>query len=188
MKIVAVLMIFIPSMALAQAPSFDCALATSADEIAICADPELAELEQTLADAFQALTDQQGFKAAKSIATPILVQRRQCGSDAQCIYDLFRSAILKYQQAGVVELTSAPDNATNINELIIEWQDANGRCRDAEGAADIDQQCGLRDALADQLNNIGLCQGNYMFDTPDFQMATLLRERWIPCLYTELLN
>lgn len=184
MKFIAVFAVFIPSVAFAQAPSFDCALATRADEIAICSDPQLAELEKTLADAYQALKDQQGPNAAKSIGTPILMHRRQCGSDAQCIYDVFESGIAKYQEAGV--LVVAP--AAEMNTLISEWHDANGNCRDAQGADDVNQQCGLRDQLGQQLNYIGLCQGNYLFDSPDFQMATILRERWIPCIYTELLN
>jgi uncharacterized protein len=169
MKLIVVFAVFVPSVAFAQAPSFDCALATRADEIAICSDPQLAELEKTLADAYQALKDQQGPNAAKSIGTPILMHRRQCGSDAEYIYDVFESGVAKYQEAGVLDVALA----TEMNTLTSEWHDANGNCRDAQGADDVNQQCGLRDQLGQQLNYIGLCQGNYLFDSPYFQMATI---------------
>lgn len=188
MKSVAIFVVFLPSISLAQTPSFDCRLATRADEIAICSDPQLSELEKTLADAYQAVKDQQGANVAKSIGTPILTHRRKCGSDTQCIYDVFQDAVSKYQEVGVMDVTPTVNIAPQMNDFISQWQDANARCRDAEGADDLNQQCGLRDEIAEQLNTIGLCQASYMFDSSDFKMATILREHWVPCVYTELLN
>ncbi len=191
MKIHPVLIVFAScaTPAFAQVPSFDCSLATRPDEVTICADPQLSELEKTVSDAYQAAKDQLGKNLAKSIGAPILAHRRQCGSDAQCIYDVLQGALIKYQDAGII--AAAPqisDAATAMNNLINEWHDSNGACRDAVGAEDVNNQCGLRDQLAEQLNEIGLCQGNYLFDSPDFDMATILREHWVPCIYTELLN
>ena len=71
----------------AQSASFDCAKAAAPDEIAICANPELAGLDRLVAAGYQNLQRRLGIEMANRIHLPFLRARRACKSDAFCIFE-----------------------------------------------------------------------------------------------------
>ena len=81
-------------------PSFDCRKATFADEIRICADPELARLDRLVAGGYHFLLERFGQGPARAIAAPLLASRRACGADAGCIKNAQISAIRELQRHG----------------------------------------------------------------------------------------
>ena len=166
--------------ALAQEPSFDCVQATSPDELAICDSPVLATLEAKGAQAFaQVSIDHEAV--AKAIARPALQARRECGADAACIEDVLMQALYSYWTAG-----ARSDQADEMDWLIADWAEANLTCRESIDPEVGLEACSARNLLTVQLHDIGLCEGAYLLDLPDFATATLLRERWVPCFYPEL--
>jgi uncharacterized protein YecT (DUF1311 family) len=84
------------SVATAVAPSFDCQRARYSDEIAICHDPRLAQMDLNLAGLYTGL---------RSVATPRerkfldadqanwVNQRRACGPDARCIATSYKGRV-----------------------------------------------------------------------------------------------
>jgi len=64
-------------------PSFDCAAAKAPDEVAICASPELAEMDLMIDKAYRGYTPE--FGKAKDIARALLNDRRACRDDTACI-------------------------------------------------------------------------------------------------------
>ena len=72
----------------AHAASFNCRLAEHADERAICADPHLSNQDVRLATAYHLLQQQLlmgGRGALQDEQQAWLRQRRQCGTDHQCL-------------------------------------------------------------------------------------------------------
>jgi uncharacterized protein len=71
-----------------QGPSFSCAKASSADEIAICSNPRLAEMDQVLAKAFSTIRAA-GKPYEKELVLDTarfqLAVRKACGSNTYCI-------------------------------------------------------------------------------------------------------
>jgi len=84
----------------ASGPSFDCRRARSADEIAVCGDPELARLDRLIGQGYQELIAQIGEGTARTVAAPLLAARRACGPDVGCIKNAQLSAIRELQQRG----------------------------------------------------------------------------------------
>lgn len=70
----------------AAGPSFDCKKASSPDEIAICHNPKLAELDSLISDGYRKLAGQLGKDVANRINAPFFRQRRTCGGDELCIF------------------------------------------------------------------------------------------------------
>jgi hypothetical protein len=66
-------------------PSFDCSLAVTADEIAICSNSELANLDLQVSEAFKMVKEAAGDDLAKEIARNALKERRACKDDVLCI-------------------------------------------------------------------------------------------------------
>jgi uncharacterized protein len=91
-------------------PSFDCRRARFADELAICADSELARLDRAIGDGYQVLLERVGQTPARAIAAPLLASRRACGSDVGCIKDVQISTIRELQRRGapIAYAESAP--------------------------------------------------------------------------------
>ncbi len=81
----------------ANAASFDCARASAPDEIAICGNPELSELDVRMATLYAVrmklpmLMGSRG--AAKDEQVAFLATRGACGADASCIADAYRARI-----------------------------------------------------------------------------------------------
>ena len=168
--------------ALAGEPSFDCAAATQADEQAICGDTALADLESLAAEGYVRTKDSISADAANGIAGPALAARHACGGYRACIMGVLTDAIDAYDDA----MGYAPGPHSVMNGLIADWQAANETCRGSSDPAATDQACAARDDAARALHGMGLCEGKYSFDDPNFDMATVLRDRWIPCTYTDL--
>lgn len=77
---------FAISFPLAAEPSFDCSKAKMADELAICSNPGLSELDRTVARGYQLLTNKLGTKNANRVHLPFLKARRACAGDVVCIF------------------------------------------------------------------------------------------------------
>jgi uncharacterized protein len=75
-------------------PSFNCHRARSADEITICHNPELAEMDNTLAYLYSTVRKQLRPSARKNFQQDEaywLQQRRDCGRDQDCIRDAYQN-------------------------------------------------------------------------------------------------
>lgn len=66
-------------------PSFDCNLAETEDEIAICGSNRLASLDLINAESYKMLKEVMGKEQAKEFARAALKERRKCKGDVQCI-------------------------------------------------------------------------------------------------------
>jgi uncharacterized protein len=97
------------NQATASGPSFDCRRARSADEIAVCGDPELARLDRLIGQGYQEMVAQIGEGPARSVATRLLAARRVCGSDVGCGKNAQLSAIRELQQRGATISNAEPD-------------------------------------------------------------------------------
>jgi uncharacterized protein YecT (DUF1311 family) len=93
----------------ASGPSFDCRRARSADEIAVCGDPELARLDRLIGQGYQELLAQIGEGPARSAAASSLAARRACGADVGCIKNVQLSAIRELQQRGATIVNAEPE-------------------------------------------------------------------------------
>ncbi len=179
MILITAIALFLANAAQAQTPSFDCNKAATDDEFAICSDDYLSNLDVLYANAYAAIKRDQGATVAKAFAAKVMARRRACGWDIGCIANVLENALNGLEN-------QADSETGTMNDLIDAWNQANGICRGSNDAAKIDRYCHLRDQLDQDLQRIGLCAGNYLFDYPDFEMATILREKWIPCIYKDL--
>jgi uncharacterized protein len=91
----------------AATPSFDCNKARYPDEIAICASPELADLDNQVAKGYAYVKSTQGGQLADALGIPLWRARQGCGADPDCIRQRQIQAILAYQAAGAP--VSVPD-------------------------------------------------------------------------------
>ena len=97
-SLAAFILVFAPAAAMAQGPSFDCARAATPDEAAICADPQLSELDRLIASAY---AQAHAFRPriAQAMARNGLANRRACRADRSCILDAQMALIGHYQRA-----------------------------------------------------------------------------------------
>ncbi len=87
----------------AQAASFDCRKARTADEVAVCSDPLLSELDDIMADFYRRLRHYtQNFDNAMGLqaqlvdeARDFLRRRADCGDDRTCLEQTYRTRILE---------------------------------------------------------------------------------------------
>jgi uncharacterized protein len=95
-------------------PSFDCQQASTASELAICADLELAELDTEMARLYA----QSRKTAATAVAENLIAQQRawlkkraKCGADVACLKFRFRERIaeLKSEDAPANEASASMD-------------------------------------------------------------------------------
>jgi uncharacterized protein len=70
-------------LAYADGASFNCANARSKDEIAICKDPVLPDIDYLIGKAFDGFKPE--FRSKRDVARAFLADRSICGSDAACI-------------------------------------------------------------------------------------------------------
>lgn len=76
-----------------EGPSFDCRLARSATEQAICASAELSRIERRMVEAYEAAAARIGRSAARSVADEQLARREACGADPDCIAERLTVAL-----------------------------------------------------------------------------------------------
>lgn len=67
----------------AEGPSFNCANAKSQDELAICADPVLSNIDYLINKAFSDFKPE--FRSKREVARAFIADRNLCESDAACI-------------------------------------------------------------------------------------------------------
>ncbi len=89
------LMVASPAAAQGSGPSFDCAKAASADELAICANPYLARIDVLVAGAYADFVPEFG-SSKRAIGKWLLDDRYTCGSDAACIAAVQVNALQTY--------------------------------------------------------------------------------------------
>ncbi|NTI49034.1 hypothetical protein G6L94_11975 [Agrobacterium rhizogenes] len=90
----AVFGVFVASSA--NAVSFDCSKASSADERAICSNDELSSLDDAV-DAGYREARRSSPNAARPLSRALLAERRSCGSDAACLKAAMTKAIGAYK-------------------------------------------------------------------------------------------
>ncbi len=98
-----VVMAVVASAGAAQAASFDCCKARTADEVAVCADPLLSELDEIMADFYWRLRRYtRNFDNAMGLqaqlvdeARDFLRRRADCGGDPDCLEQAYRTRILE---------------------------------------------------------------------------------------------
>jgi uncharacterized protein len=96
---------FTGSAAFAEGPSFDCKKAKAEDEIAICGDERLAELDRIASIAYDQALEVSGRESAQAPARDGLAERSACGADVDCILAAQVNTILLFQELGaLVEL------------------------------------------------------------------------------------
>ena len=85
----------------ANAASFDCRKARTPDEVAVCADPLLSELDEIMADFYRRFRHYtENFDNAMGLqaqlvdeARDFLRRRAACGSDVRCLEEVYRQRI-----------------------------------------------------------------------------------------------
>ena len=97
---------------LTAAPSFDCGAATQADEMVICATPELARLDRAVVEGYEHMLGRDGSAAAKSVAEPLLRRRHACGPDIDCVKRVQLTAIAAFQARGAPDQVPAQAQVT----------------------------------------------------------------------------
>ncbi len=78
----------------ADGPSFNCAKATSEDELAICADPMLSDIDNLINKAFATFKPE--FRSKREVARAFIVDRKMCGADVGCIASVQARTIETY--------------------------------------------------------------------------------------------
>lgn len=93
-------------------PSFNCRAASQPDEMAICANPELARLDRAVVEGYEHVLGSDGAGAAKSVAEPLLRLRHTCGRDIDCIKRVQLTTIAAFQARGAPVQVPAPAQVT----------------------------------------------------------------------------
>lgn len=81
---------------IAQAQSFNCRYARSADEVLVCQDPELSALDERLSRVFYGVRGSLGGAGVARLdedQADWLSSRKSCGRNAACVEDTYRSRI-----------------------------------------------------------------------------------------------
>lgn len=81
-------------------PSYDCAKARLADEIAVCGNERLAELDVILTFGFTYLKRHMGKEPTFKLAKAFLKERQACQDNMECIRGAYIAANLEYQKNG----------------------------------------------------------------------------------------
>jgi hypothetical protein len=105
-------------------PSFNCGKARAPDEIAICSNPELSELDNAVAAGNEFARRSSGDIFAKQINTPLFEARQACGADANCIKSRQIAAIKTYHDLGATIDFSMWNHNGSIMDLV-----TNGKSR-----------------------------------------------------------
>jgi uncharacterized protein len=89
----------------AEAASFDCAKSVAPEERAVCADPQLSELDSELGKAFAqakkvSASDKQEMDKLMAVARAFLTQRHACGATRACLIASYAGALEGYSTVG----------------------------------------------------------------------------------------
>jgi hypothetical protein len=125
LRLISVFLILLVSIEAAPAqPSFNCAKATKPDEVAICSDPHLSELDRIAASAFSIAQRQRNTRELISNVQSLLLARMSCRADKDCILTRQVEVLRLYQQAGIQ--VAIPDWALRSQTASI--PDGNAKC------------------------------------------------------------
>jgi uncharacterized protein len=105
-------------------PSFDCRKARAPDEITICSNTELSQLDNAVVAGYRYVRDAKGDEFAKQINLPLFRARQACGADGNCIRERQIQAIVTYHNLGAPVSSSLWNLNGSTMRLI-----ANGRSR-----------------------------------------------------------
>ena len=143
------LALMLGSAASAQTPSFDCDQAVTDDEIAICSDDILAHLDVVYAQVYAAMKRDQGPRIAKAFAASVMAERHACGADIDCIESVLETAINGESPGDSPEMSAGDSQVStaSMEDLIRQWDQANGTCRGSNDAAKIEKYCRLRESM-----------------------------------------
>lgn len=83
-----------------RAASFDCARASTVDERAVCADPQLSQLDSIAGEAFSRARQLAGPAEVTPVARDFLADRKACGAATSCIMASYVAVIGTYQNEG----------------------------------------------------------------------------------------
>lgn len=113
------------------APSFNCAKAQFADEIAICDSDALALLDQEFTAEFLAAKNRVGVDAAKGVARNYILSRKSCGADKECITTIYREGISELKRLPVTQeeilVPSDLDQTALVQQAFKELPDGDRR-------------------------------------------------------------
>lgn len=84
----------------AQAVSFDCRQAARPDELTICSDPRLSELDDLVAEAFNQAKRTPDAATVVPVARDLLADRRRCLANKACILSNQLAALEAFRKAG----------------------------------------------------------------------------------------
>lgn len=88
--------VMLHATALAQSgPSFDCARAQMADEIAVCSNAELSAMDRVVARYYRRALESVG-ETARAMARDLLGSRAACGSNIACLRQWHLNAMNRY--------------------------------------------------------------------------------------------
>ena len=116
----------------AGAAGFDCAKAGTADEVAVCADERLSDLDSRLALAYAQAKKAATFDDVKQVAQDFLADRKACRSNAACIMASYVFVLGQLQMRGAHDGVPAEITAETI---------AGGRELPASGLPEAVGQC-----------------------------------------------
>jgi hypothetical protein len=105
-------------------PSFSCAKARTPDELAICSNPELSELDNAVAAGYEYVRRANGDPFARQANVPLFQARQACGADLACIRERQMDAIRTYHDLGAPINVSMWNHNGSAMDLV-----ANGRSR-----------------------------------------------------------
>ena len=100
MRHLLILLTFVTLSLGAKAASFDCGRASTPDERAVCADPQLSQLDSIAGEAFSRVRQVAGPAEIMPIARDFLADRRACGAATACIMASYVAVIGTYQDRG----------------------------------------------------------------------------------------
>jgi uncharacterized protein len=160
--------------AAADAASFDCTKARSANEIAICGSPELSALDSEMGGlwfAYDRLPFLMGMSGVRrDEALQFLQDRRACGGDAGCLTSTYRSRIdvlRKGLASGIEQLSPeapAPAWPPRVAAAVAAYAD---QCRQLGGS--LEQGGDRPNVLTGDINGDGIA--DYVLDTQSLQCS-----------------
>ena len=89
--------------------------------------------------------------------------------------------------SGLIGITRAHQSFTDISVEVNYWKQLNTNCRGSIDPIIALRACNQRKIQTKKLKSLGLCLGKYNLSRfKNWNADTLVREKWIPCIYKNL--